>query len=692
MKRIVLLSLLIQAVFLNHAFADTPVAGNILSDTVWNLENSPYLVTGTVSVYPDRTLTIEPGVEVRFEAETELIIGGELIARGEEGNMITFTSAQADPISAQSYTITFNEFAASCSLDSTHEYLSGSIIAFCIIEKGHGIETAVRGGVPFIANNIMRHNWKILAIFYNTAPFIFKDNSINNNSGRFFIRNDDVAIIRNNRFFDNNDFTVSLTSNGYQSAIVFKNNLIEDNSFSAFGGGSGSSPGMKSMSAINITNNIFKDNSVSAALATFSLPLISLGGTSTNRVSYCDFTGNSGSETVSLSAIDGVVFSNLNNQTQYELYNYAEDVRVPDNWWGTDNTSSIDRRIFDYYDDMAKGEVAYTPIATEPFSVDISTEIDVDDDGIPDHLDTEPALFNPLQGVVVTTTSTTTSVSLDGISPAVGTVSALYCGLAVVIHDNTLVNVERTAVTVINPAGIDITSSVSRANSNNVTSGIISLTGLPRGTYSVTVTPYDAAGNTGDTVTKTANVTNCDLSTTTTTIGIYETSRLLGYQGYLTDKDGTPLNGSYAITFRVFDNATQGNVIWLERHQGGRAVTVRDGLFSVTLGQITLFPKTIFYSYYTLPTTTTTSITSTTTSSSATTTVCDGDDCPSSTTTTIIVPAPGGSGGGGVSSGGSSSSGYVVIQKRWLSLEIKSDGEMLPRQRIVPSPYTPIFY
>ncbi len=80
--------------------ANTSVGGRIASDTTWTLANSPYIVTSTVQVYGTSTapvtLTIEPGVVVRFKAGMGLQVGfgsnqGALIARGTPENRITFT-------------------------------------------------------------------------------------------------------------------------------------------------------------------------------------------------------------------------------------------------------------------------------------------------------------------------------------------------------------------------------------------------------------------------------------------------------------------------------------------------------------------------------------------------------------------------------------------------------------------------
>src|SRR5689334_15343261 len=69
-------------------------------DTTWRAADGPHVVCGTVIVAgPDRpTLTIEPGTEVRFARDAELVIGSEvqagaLQANGTEDAPIVFDSA-----------------------------------------------------------------------------------------------------------------------------------------------------------------------------------------------------------------------------------------------------------------------------------------------------------------------------------------------------------------------------------------------------------------------------------------------------------------------------------------------------------------------------------------------------------------------------------------------------------------------
>ncbi len=77
------------------AFAQSSVAGPITSNTTWSTTGSPYNVTADVTISNGATLTMQPGVVVRFAAGTSLTVSvGALDARGSSTNGIVFTSAR----------------------------------------------------------------------------------------------------------------------------------------------------------------------------------------------------------------------------------------------------------------------------------------------------------------------------------------------------------------------------------------------------------------------------------------------------------------------------------------------------------------------------------------------------------------------------------------------------------------------
>ena len=68
--------------------------------------------------------------------------------------------------------------------------------------------------------------------------------------------------------------------------------------------------------------------------------------------------------------------------------------------------------------------------------------------------------------------------------------------------------------------------------------------------------------------------------------------RTLSYQGVLTDNLGDPKpDGSYSLTFRLYDALTSGKVLWTE----AKTLDVKRGLFSTILGDQTVIPDTVMF-------------------------------------------------------------------------------------------------
>ena len=81
----------------NSLFSQTNVGGGLFSDTVWSTSGSLYVVTSDVALFPGNTLTIEPGVTIKFNSGTKLILRGTMISSGTSSNVITFTSNSSNP-------------------------------------------------------------------------------------------------------------------------------------------------------------------------------------------------------------------------------------------------------------------------------------------------------------------------------------------------------------------------------------------------------------------------------------------------------------------------------------------------------------------------------------------------------------------------------------------------------------------
>ena len=70
--------------------------------------------------------------------------------------------------------------------------------------------------------------------------------------------------------------------------------------------------------------------------------------------------------------------------------------------------------------------------------------------------------------------------------------------------------------------------------------------------------------------------------------------RKIGYQGYLTDAAGVPVNGTLSMIFSIYSVSTGGSALWTETQN----VNVEHGVYSVSLGDATSIALNFDVSYY----------------------------------------------------------------------------------------------
>jgi parallel beta-helix repeat protein len=183
------------------------VSGDITTNTTWALADSPIMVTGTVTVQTG-TLTIQPGVEVRFNSGTELIIqvNGKLKANGTSGQPITFTPNTGSPVS--------------CFWNTIRLFSNQNEIQHSLIEYGRwGLYIEPFSVGHIISNNTFRHNGLCLPSPVGAAIAGSPDDT--QISGNIFTNNNSAIYVtkaNGNRVFGN---TVNSTSGTNVPAVAF---------------------------------------------------------------------------------------------------------------------------------------------------------------------------------------------------------------------------------------------------------------------------------------------------------------------------------------------------------------------------------------------------------------------------------------------------------------------------------------
>ena len=324
--------------------SSTNVFGLISTDTTWTAANSPYIVTSSVLVQQGVTLTIEPGVEVKFNTGLALQVNGELIARGSGDAQVVFTSNAASPASGDWGFILFTDSSVDAVYDATGDYVSGSILEHCTIEfAGSGVDYALR-------------------ILWS-GPLI-NHCTIKDNAGSGIKVEEGVLKIMNSTIAGN-----TAAGGGaiyiFSSIVDLSDNIITGNT-ALYGGG------------IEITHNRGSTVTLSGNTITRNKASVDGGaiyiGCCVVGVTLSDNTiiGNiSPTSTVRWGSSGSALNNNFfENDAPYLVYNargnnYA-DAKMRYNWWGTTDTTDIAESIYDWFDDNTKAIVDYIPFLTQP--------------------------------------------------------------------------------------------------------------------------------------------------------------------------------------------------------------------------------------------------------------------------------------------------------------------------------------
>ncbi|MFB9076800.1 right-handed parallel beta-helix repeat-containing protein [Flavobacterium procerum] len=189
------------------------VNGNVSGS--WKKGNT-YRVTGNIIVPAGQTLTIEEGVEIKFDGYYSLTVNGTLLANGTADKYIKFTSNSTSPTNKDWNQIVINGI---------------SEMDYCIVEYGKAKNDDNIGilnvtGNLTLTNSIVRNSEQSAISIRNAGVIIVENNKIYNCAYGFSIYTSGKVIIENNEIYNH----VWIGINIYQASTssTFKNNIIHD--------------------------------------------------------------------------------------------------------------------------------------------------------------------------------------------------------------------------------------------------------------------------------------------------------------------------------------------------------------------------------------------------------------------------------------------------------------------------------
>lgn len=191
------------------------VNGNV--NGTWTKGNT-YRVTGNIIVPSGQTLTIEEGVEVKFDGYYSLIVDGTLLANGSANNYVKFTSNKTSPTNKD-----WNQIVINSTGTSKIDY---SIIEYGKIKNDDNIGLLNVNGNLILTNSIIRYSEQSAISIRNAGNLTVKNNKIYNCAYGFSVYTTGKVIIENNEIYNH----IWIGINIYQASTssIFKSNTIHD--------------------------------------------------------------------------------------------------------------------------------------------------------------------------------------------------------------------------------------------------------------------------------------------------------------------------------------------------------------------------------------------------------------------------------------------------------------------------------
>ena len=364
----------------------TEVSGVLTGDKLhWTEANSPYLVIGNIMVERDKTLTIDPGVDVQFAGPYYIQVEGLIEAIGTEEKQISFYGIDEGVNTWQGINCVSKKLVLSGEGGSL-AYESGSILSYAIIQNcKYGIS-----GYAYVSNSLIETNNTILGNDSGYFCGMIEKSSIR---GSLRLRDAklclNVVSASNIIIYCNNGYT---SGSGYFGPCFLYCNEIQatsirntySSSYRCFDGEGNKFEVSKIYNLGKVKNCTFIGGTIEADLgAQISICDVSfvdctltlIGSSGTEKIDYCSFVDCS-FDSLNVSSVNYCNFINCSMLRITQSRSNTAEYNMKYNFWGYDKTREMNETgdnsnlsfITDYYDDFNKTKVVYSDWVQEPYS------------------------------------------------------------------------------------------------------------------------------------------------------------------------------------------------------------------------------------------------------------------------------------------------------------------------------------
>ena len=394
------------------------VPATLNKNTTWSSTDTAYCLPQTVTLSVNAALTIQPGVQVLFDADApsgkpSLLIKGTVLARGKETQPIVFKSSRATPKPGDWGHLYWYASAANAQFDEAGKYLSGSILEFVTLAHGGGANKAslVAESAPYLKDVLIQNSlhgaaelWISTRIVHST----FRDNQNPESGGALAFSASGRTLEPNPTLWIQDSFFSKNQSSKKGGAlyapfgtITLQNSAFEQNQATENGGA------LYVEEHLKLAQTLFKQNQAAAggAISSLSEPVVIETATfsenvATTRGSALDapavtlknsllyanqgpsvlylFEGESviqrssffynfptptstSGDAITLEPLSSVSLqisqSNLAGHTGYAIRNdTANRIQAKENYWGTSAKEVIGELIWDRVDQSGRGD------------------------------------------------------------------------------------------------------------------------------------------------------------------------------------------------------------------------------------------------------------------------------------------------------------------------------------------------